>query len=187
MALTVQDATRFLTQSPQIDALRFTFLTYQLFPNDYRIVVADAIKNGTITLKVTDKIPVPCQYDADDNELRVTTVFDVKGADSWFYRGLLVHESTHAHMDMLKSGSTPLYEAEALAYLAEAVYWTRSGVAYAGTSDESSGVRSVANQIAKAIVDKRQPIVSSTEATQLMSAIRKTGHYRWKVDYTSNG
>ena len=188
MPLTKESVVKFFKRSPDIANLHFTFLSFIVFPNDYRIVVADAFDSGQITIDDNANLPHGlAQYDPDKNLLRVRSSFDINGLNGPQSRGNLVHEATHAHLDFLKLGTVSAYESEALAFVAEQVFMNTIGFDIKENSDPAYNIRKLARAIADNIADKNIRSVPSASAADLVAEIARTPFYKNRLPYTSNG
>jgi hypothetical protein len=83
--------------------------------------VFKAIKNGRITVKVSNDLPeeAGAHYDEEEDILYVRTP---DPSNNIYDRSLVLHELCHAVMDMLKYTGTTIGDAETAAYIAQAVF-----------------------------------------------------------------
>jgi hypothetical protein len=93
--------------------------------------VAHAIEQGTIIV-VVDPRRTPDDAEYDDQPLAGTTgsgVFKVspRGHGSRIWKGVVVHESVHASLDLVRS-SFSWVDNEAAAFMASAMYWVSCGL-----------------------------------------------------------
>lgn len=99
-------------------------LTVDINALSYFAVVA-ALHKGRIVCVVDSSLPVTsASYDGDANELAAANknYGSSSSTDYRLERALLVHEATHAVLDMYKGQTLPILHEETIGYLAQAIY-----------------------------------------------------------------
>ena len=112
------DIARFLRSNAYIGQINFAFRTYKVYPSAYRKDVADSIDSDDIKvrLKGSGSAAAGAGYDYLYDSLELSPSFSVTNPRD---QGFLVHECTHAHLDIQGTGSHSAHEDEAVSYLAE--------------------------------------------------------------------
>jgi len=117
---------RFLTANEAIDKLNFRLRQpatreYSVWPDGYKTQIARAINKRTILIARYDNLPsdVSARYSHNYNVLMLRSNFNIR---NWWHQALVVHECTHALMDYCNFGPYSTREADAVAYIAEAVF-----------------------------------------------------------------
>jgi len=153
----------------------FSFVT----PNGARVVVnettfqrvASAIETGRITLVETTSFAagVGAEYCAQAQTSRgiAANTLRVPPQIGRMEQGSLLHESVHASFDLTRSGGVNAADEEAASYIAEYVYYRRTGLAPRRVINDA--ITRAARPIADAVI-RRQPITSAQIAA-LSSAI----------------
>lgn len=182
MAFTSDEAVKFLTANPFIRRLNFSFLRYKVYPSAYYADVANAIRSGDIKihLKKENSRDVPGSYDPGFDSLDVVPDFNI---GDWQDQAYLVHECTHAHLDIQNLGRCSGYENEAVAFLAEAVFLEASHKQPLGTQS----IRTVSHRLAKDLLLNSVYTVPQSAAAELVAEVKKHPHYSSKVYFISNG
>ena len=121
----------FLTTNKTIDRINFAFKgeerIYKVYPSAYKIDVANFIRDEVIEVK-RDNISSQ-NYMESDAEYKSggwshdTLVFiPTFNITTPINQGIVIHECTHAHIDIQNIGSHSRFEDEATSWLAQAVY-----------------------------------------------------------------
>lgn len=136
--------------------------------------VATAIRGGQITLVITNSFPagvgaeyLPTTY-ASRPGIAANTM-RVRPQISRLYTAGLLHEAVHASFDLVRSAGVNALNQEAAAYIAEYIYYRRTGVAARRVAD---GIRNAARPIAEAVI--RGQAITGAQITALTAAI--SGH-----------
>jgi hypothetical protein len=123
--VTKSDIVFFLRSHPAIAKINFSFSSFKVYPSAYRMDVADSIDSGKVDLRIKPLPPlVAASYDVLYDQLTISSTFTFASIAD---QALLVHESTHIYLDILKIGWHSRYTNEAVAYLAEAVFLEAGG------------------------------------------------------------
>jgi len=180
------DIVNFLRTNPNIGRLNFEFKTslrsYKVYPSAYSKDVADAINTDAIIIrsKGAPSAGAGAGYDLNYDSLELSPSFSIS---NWRDQAFLVHECTHAHLDIQGLGSHSGHENEAVAYLAEALFLEAAGNSPLG----SETIRTVSHGIAKGVIAKRTYGVAATDTASLVAEVAKNPHYSSKVIYRANG
>jgi hypothetical protein len=177
---TKADLVHFLKTEPNIARLNFAFKTYKVYPSAYRKDVADAIDSGAIKLGSAPASGAGATYYVDMDRLELQPGFTIAG---WMDQALLIHECTHAHLDIQNFGKHSGHENEAVAYLAEALYLEASGKPPVSTH----AIRAVSHRIAKGLLASGNYAVAPTDVTDLVAQVAAEPSYSSKVFYVSDG
>lgn len=174
------DIARFLRSNRYIGRINFAFGTYKVYPGAYQNKVADAIDNEDIMvrLKGTGSAAVGAAYDVLYDSLELSPSFSVANARD---QGFLIHECTHAILDIQTLGSHSAYEDEAVGYLAEAVFLEAAGQPPLG----SQAIRTVSHGIARTVLAGTYWIPAAVCRT-LTAEVARHPNYSSKVNYESN-
>jgi hypothetical protein len=175
------DIVKFLRSDPFISRINFQFLKYKVYPSGYQNDVADLFDSGEIKIRTDVKLPASsgAQYDLNYDCLQVSPAFSLSSSTDC---ALLVHECTHALTDYQKLGANLVWEYEAVAYLAEAVWLA----AAAKPPISTSPVRTIAYGIAGRLLAGGY-IVPYADTTALVGEVAKTPLYASKVNFISSG
>src|SRR5882757_1011128 len=121
-----EDIVNFLTTDANINRLNFAFRTYRVYPTAYQKDVANALRLDSIKIREEggSSKSAKASYYMDFDLLSVSPTFNIH---NWRDQAFLVHECTHAHLDIQNLGKHPGHENEAVAYLAEAVFLEAAG------------------------------------------------------------
>ncbi len=173
------DFVKFLTTDPDIAKINFKFLSYTVYPTGYSGDIANCINAGHIgiTRRFSDLgyDDTGGSYIPGDNKYSLSRSFDLTKV---FYQIILVHESTHALQDYQRLGSVSRAEAEAVAYVAEAVYVQAKG--YSPIKDPKTHlpdpIRAAADTVATAILGGSY-LVPPHLAAVVTSAVKTSPHY----------
>ena len=114
--------------SAPVKWINFTFANRMVSPIGY-YYVASLVSNGTISCGVNSSLSNTAMYDPNNNKIIAS---DQSYGETYFdEKALLVHESTHAILDVFysgrdmnnkKSGGITVLQDETIAYLAQAMY-----------------------------------------------------------------
>ena len=137
-----------ILQSPEVQAISFTFGAATILPADFRDV-AQKIVDGKITIAMDParltNVGAEAEYDSGTNVLTLKGAVDP--ADP-YSAGNAVHEAVHAALDN-KGRSLPLREDEGAAYVAQVWYLANRGESIARTPDPlRSAVTALRAQVA---------------------------------------
>lgn len=126
---------QFLKTNKTIDRINFAFKgeerTYNVYPSAYRVDVADYIKDEKIEVErgKIDNLETNAEYKYggwSHDTLVFSNGFDIS---NHIDQGYVIHECTHAYIDIQNIGVHSKFEDEATAWLAEAVYLCALGKA----------------------------------------------------------
>ena len=176
---TKTDIVNFLRTNPFIARLNFGFLSYKVYPTAYQKDVADAISSGEIKLGNGLSPGASATYYSNFDRLELSPSFTIGTSRD---QGFLIHECTHAHLDIQRLGSHSGHENEAVGYLAEAVFLEAQGAAPLG----SEAIRVVSRRIAKSIMSGTY-LVPATDTAALVGEVITNPHYSSKALYISDG
>ncbi len=158
-------------------------MSYKVYPTAYQKDVADAFKSGAIKIKTTgpSSAAAGASYDGTYDSLEVAPTFTLSSPRD---RAFLIHECTHAHLDIQNFGPSSRFEQEAVAYLAEAMFLEASGDPPLGPE----AIRVLSHRIARSLLSSGAYAVSSADATALVAEVAKHPHYKSKTYFiNSNG
>ncbi|MEO3474121.1 hypothetical protein AAFN86_19795 [Roseomonas sp. CAU 1739] len=170
------DVVGFLQSDTAIDKVNFEFDGFQVYPSAYKTDIAEAVKKGRIGVRIDTALNegAGASYDLRYNEFRLPPGFDVSKDDP---ASLLLHEATHAHMDLQAIGSVPRERSEAIAYVAEAVFRGAKGLPpIGGPSAEGAFMRRQAASMAAGILAGGYKVPGQA-AGNLMATLRNEPHY----------
>jgi hypothetical protein len=175
------DVAKFLRSSAYINRINFAFGTFKVYPSAYQKDVAGAIDSGEILVhtKGASGVAAGASYDMAFDSLELSTTFSVGAPRD---QAFLVHECTHAHLDIQCLGSHSGHADEAAAYLAEAIFLEAAGQPALG----SETIRAVSHRIAKTVLGGVYWIPAA-DVTALTSEVAKNPHYIASAKYESNG
>jgi len=180
------DILSFLRTNPNVGRLNFEFKTplrsYKVYPSAYAKDVADAIDKEDIIIRTkgAPSAGAGAGYDLNYDSFELSPTFSI---GNWRDQAFLVHECTHAHLDIQSMGNHSGHENEAVAYLAEALFLEFAGNPPLGTE----AIRVVAHSIAKGVVGKGSYTVPATDTGPLVAEVAKHPNYSSKVIYNANG
>jgi hypothetical protein len=154
--------------------------SYSIQPLDYRHV-ADAIRDGHIQVRTKTTIPAgaSAQYDFVFDAIELLPNFSLYAPVT--NTAYIVHECTHAILDMKTIGDFSNWENEAVAFLAEAIYLE----ACQQPPLSSDSMRQVSQRIAQGVLGGSRT-VSRSEFSNLISAVRSHPLYAAPRTITSN-
>ena len=177
--VTKSDLVSFLRSHPAIAKINFSFGSFKVYPLAYRSDVADAIDSGKVDLRIKPlPPPVAASYDVLYDQLTIAPTFTFASIPD---QALLVHESTHIYLDILKIGWHSRYTNEAVAYLAEAVFLEAGG--HAPRAPKS--ISAISHTIARSILSGTYS-VTPADVVLLSHAISTHPHYSTFPRYVSN-
>ena len=139
------DIVNFLKRDTTIPRLNFAFKSFKVYPSAYQNDVADAIDSEAIKLAGAVKSGAGASYYMGFDTLDLRPGFSISNSSDQAY---LVHECTHAHLDMQNTGVHSSHEDEAAAYIAEAMYLEALGKPPLGPQP----IRTIAQGIAKGLL-----------------------------------
>jgi hypothetical protein len=177
----VADIVTFLRGNTFINRINFEFGTFRVYPSAYQRDVADAVNSGAIKVRTkgSGSAAAGASYDMAYDSFELSPSFSVTNTRD---QGFLVHESTHAHLDIQNLGSHSASENEAVGYLAEATFLEAAGAPPLGTE----AIRVEAHRIAKTLLAGVYK-VPAADVTSLTAEVAKDPHYASTVTYNSNG
>ncbi|MDQ6785894.1 MAG: hypothetical protein M3033_03630 [Acidobacteriota bacterium] len=173
------DITKFLRSNPYITRINFAFGAFKIYPGAYQKHVADVFASEEIKIRMEGAGSAGAAYDMNYDSLELKPSFDITITSD---QGLLVHECTHAYLDMQKLGLHSGHENEGAGYLAEAVFLEAAGYPPIG----SQPVRIASHRIAKTVLAGIYWI-PAVDVAALTSEVAKEPDYATKVTYNSNG
>jgi hypothetical protein len=175
------DIVKFLRTNSILNRVNFAFSTFKVYPSAYQKDVADAIDSGEIKVRTKGASgpTAGASYDMKYDSLELSPTFSIASPSD---QAFLVHECTHAHLDIQNSGSHSGHENEAVGYLAEAVFLEAAGQ----PPLSRAAIRMVSHSLAKKVLSGTYWI-SPTDAKRLTGEVVKDPTYSTKVLYNSNG
>jgi hypothetical protein len=175
------DITAFLRTNPFINNLNFSFGSFRVYPSAYRHDVASCIDSGQIKVRAKggSSAAAGASYDMAFDSLELSPSFSIGSPDC---QAFLIHECTHAHLDIQRIGAHSGHANEAVAYLAEAVFLQAAGQPPLGLQK----IRVVAHSIAKTVLAGNYS-VAPTDVAMLTAEVATHPHYMTSVSYVSNG
>ncbi|MCX7514752.1 hypothetical protein [Frateuria sp. STR12] len=184
---------RFLKTHPSINAVNFRFKSYRIWPDAYRKDVADAVSRGDIKLGSAVNDDAAASYRQDQDRLEISPSANFA---SLHHLGLILHECTHAVLDMRAIGRHSAFEDEAVAYLAQAFFLTRTlgdarttpdiPVPSSANTDDGAGIYREAKRVAARAMRTGTYAIDGNEGANLISLIAGHPHYRDQKSYPSN-
>ena len=184
----------FLKTNAAINAVNFKFRDHKIWPYAYRKDVANALITGDIKIgkAVNDGAAATYRQDQDRLEISPTANFASLGD-----QGLILHECTHAILDMRAIGNHSGHEDEAIAYLAQAFFLTRTRGNARDVPDNPVPLGGINTKIAAGIYDEAERIAAKSirtgeyyiekkDADNLLALVAQHNHYRAVGNYPSN-
>jgi hypothetical protein len=156
----------------------FAINNLRVWPSAYRDV-ARAVETGKIRIGTNVGKGNAAEYDARFGVMDVAETLNLLDERD---RALVIHEATHAHLDMLTLGKHSGYENEAMGYIAEALYI----LAVNGRDVGTQSFRQIAKGIA-AQVFKGQYGIAQKDVEMLTADIAKQRFYASRPFYVSDG
>lgn len=177
---TKHDIAKFLTSNAFINRINFAFGKFKVYPSAYQKDVASVIASGEIKIRTSgaSSSAAGASYDMKYDSLELSPTFSMASIRD---QAFLVHECTHAHLDIQNTGAHSGHEDEAVAYLAEAIFLEAAGQPPLG----SETIRIVSHRIAKAVLSGLY-LIPSADSADLTSEVAAHSHYASKVKYESN-
>ena len=153
---------------------------YNIRPSDYTLV-ANAIRDGNIIVRTegVHGTEAGASYDPNYDSLELPPGFTLTSSIN---KALIVHECTHAILDIRNFGRFSNYENEAIAYLAEAIFLVASNQPALG----NSSIRSISRRIAVDFVSRSGIWIRGTDFSQLVTAISGHPHYESSANSRSD-
>lgn len=173
----------FLTTAPAFRKINFQFMTYLIYPEGYTRDVAGCVDSGQIEInrRFSDvgMTGTGASYFPVSDSYSISKGFDLSRPTGQI---LIAHESTHALQDFQKLGKVPVPDAEAIAYVAEAIFSLASG--YPILLDPATGMPDpirVAAANAAASVLAGNYTISQGLIGAVRSAVSSSSHYGRKA------
>jgi hypothetical protein len=175
------DIVQFLRTNAYINRLNFAFRSFKVYPSAYQKDVADAIASGEIKVRTkgASSAAAGASYDMNYDSLELSPMFRLTSSRD---QAFLIHECTHAHLDIQNTGAHAGHENEAVAYLAEAVFLEAAGQPALGPET----IRTVSHRLARLVL-ARTYMIPPADATALVSEVSKHPNYSTTAKYNSNG
>ena len=175
------DILNFLATNSCIGRINFSFAAYKVYPSAYQRDVAAAIRTEDIKIRprASGSPASGATYDVNYDSLEFLPSFAIS---NWRDQAFLIHECTHAHLDIQNLGNHSAHQDEAVAYLAEAVFLEASRKAPLGTER----IRVVAHDIAKRVLAGTY-YVPDGDSTSLVREVAANPFYASRTVYRSNG
>lgn len=184
---------RFLKTHPSINAVNFKFKAYKIWPDAYRKNVASAVASGDIKLGTAVNGKAAASYRQDQDRLEISPTANFASLHDL---GLILHECTHAILDMRSIGEHSGFEDEAVAYLAQAFFLTRTlgdarttpdiPVPLSDNNEGGAGIYREAKRIAAKAMRTDTYYIEEKDAANLVLLVAKHPHYQGKDRYPSN-
>ena len=185
---------RFLTTNQAINAVNFQLKSYRIWPGIYRKDVADALCRGDIKIgTMRQRGHIAASYQAS---LDFLSLLDTINLASLHDQGVILHECTHAALDMQALGYHSLAENEAVAYLAQAIFLVRSSgellceidshVPPKQNAANGADIYRVAARIARDLLGTRSYRVPDEDADSLINIIATHPNYANKPKMRSD-
>jgi hypothetical protein len=175
------DIAKFLRGNAAINRINFAYDTLKVYPSAYTKDVADAIASGAIKVRMKGAggPAAGASYDTNYDSLELSPTFSITSSRD---QAFIVHECTHAHLDIQHMGWHSAHADEAVAYLAEAIFLEASTQPPLG----SEAIRIVAHRIAKTVLGGLY-LIPAADCTALTAEVAKDPHYASTTKYNSNG
>lgn len=174
------DIAAFLRSNPHVARINFRFDTFKVWPGAYQTDVANAVATEEIKVRLQGAgAGAGAAYDMAYDSLELSPTFRIANVRDQAY---LVHECTHAHLDIRATGSHSSHANEAVAYLAEAIFLESQKQPPLGTQK----IRAESHRIARLVLAGAYQ-VKPTDAAALTAEVARHPHYASKAHYHSNG
>jgi hypothetical protein len=176
------DVVNFLRTDPNIGKVNFEFDGFRVYPSAFTTDVADAVASGRIGVRTSTALNkgAGASYDPKFNEFNLAPGFNLTTIN---HQTLLLHEATHAHMDLQAIGRVARERAEAIGYLAEAIFITAAGYnPLSSFGTEGGFLRNQAARIADAVLGGTY-VVPGSSVIALVGTVRNEQHY---IDQTAD-
>ncbi|MGN6280571.1 hypothetical protein [Frateuria sp.] len=184
---------RFLKGNAAITAVNFKFRGYKIWPGAYRTDVADAVARGDIKIGSAVNKDAAASYRQDQDRLEIAPTANFSSTHD---QGLILHECTHAILDMRAIGTHSGFEDEAVAYLAQAFFLTRTlgdaratpdiPVPLSENTKNGSGIYREAKRIAAKALRTGAYGIEEEDAANLVLLVTRHPHYQDAGEYPSN-
>jgi hypothetical protein len=175
-----RDISWFLIKNPAIGSINFKLRSFKVYPTAYRRDVAYALKGERIRVRIKKLDPgLGAQYYNGLDELCLSPSFKLSNYRDQAY---LIHECTHAHLDIQNSGYHLFHENEAVGYVAEAIFL--ESIRKQPLSQHR--IRLLSHEIAKRIL-AGQYVVSEPDTKALVLEISKHPGYTKRLVMKSDG
>ncbi|MDB5372058.1 MAG: hypothetical protein JWP04_700 [Belnapia sp.] len=183
------DFAGFLRTHPGFGRINFKYLTYQVYPQGYAKDVAGCVAAGRIRInrRFSDLgfAGTGAAYIMDSDQYSLSKGFDLTKPAAQI---LIVHESTHALQDFQNLGKIPVPDAEAIAYVAEAIFALAIG--RPPLVDPATGaphpIRVAAANAAAAVMAGAYEVGQAMVAA-VRTAVAHSGHYDAKGFHDFDG
>jgi hypothetical protein len=155
-------------------------INYSIQPSDYRNV-ANAIRDGHIQVRTRRNFPAgsASQYHFGLDAIELPPNFSLYHSST--NPAYIVHECTHAILDMRNIGNFSNWENEAVAFIAEAIYLEACQQKPLG----SSSIRQISHSIAQGVLGGSRT-VSNSDFSSLISEISSHPLYAASPTINSN-
>jgi hypothetical protein len=130
--------------------------------------VARLIEQGRIAVDFDPSQNDQAEYDSDANTLH----FGFTSVSSPTKAALVVHEATHAALDMMRANGLAVLESEAIAYLAQCLFYVKKTGCYLDANKASKK----ASEIAEGILDQNKTLTDEMRSS-LVAAVFQTPLY----------
>lgn len=169
----------FLTTDPAFKAINFKFLAYKVYPEGYARDIAGCIASGGISIKQRFSDlgfkDTGGSYFASNDSYSLSAKFSLT---TNYEKIIIAHESTHALQDYQRLGKVPVPEAEAVAYLAEALFVRANG--WLPIKDLATGspdpIRAAADTAAAAVLAGAYNVPGAL-ASAIIAEVKRSAHY----------
>lgn len=192
----------FLKNTPAISRINFAFESFRIYPTAYTHDVANAISSGKIGIKYANlEDGVAAEYLNNEDVFCFDPGFtiDTTGPyDLWENKGTVIHECTHAYIDIQGIGLNRVIVNESVAYLAESVFVlamgynqveelvaTQKRLQKKKSDHDTEAIMSYSEGIARDILSGTY-CVSSQDVSQLVSRVARHKGYQTTY-YISSG
>ena len=183
------DFVSFLTTNPGFGKINFEFMGYKIYPSGFTKDVAGCIGNGDIGInrRFSDigMTSIGAAYMPGPDHYSISKGFDLKSQAGQI---LIAHESAHALQDYQKLGKVPIPDAEAIAYVAEAIFALANG--WPMLLDPATGaphpIRVAAANAAATVLNGSYTISQGLIAA-VKTAVASSGHYDAKGFHDFDG
>jgi hypothetical protein len=194
MGMNVRDqVVRFLKTSPSIGAVNFCAMGTKIWPDAYRTGVANAVASGEIRQGTTVNDDASATYRQVEDRLEILSTFSFSSLHDL---GLLLHECTHAILDMRAFGAHSGHFDETIAYLAQALFLVHARGNASTVPDkprpdipnrrDGAAIYYEAGRIAAKAVRNRAYRIPDDDVRSLMRIVASNPVYRDAVTYESN-
>lgn len=186
-------AVRFLRTNTSIGAVNFCAMGQKIWPDAYRRDVANALARGEIKPGHAVNDNAAATYRQEQDRLEIKSTFSFSRLSDL---GLLLHECTHAILDMRAFGTHSAPFDEAVAYLAQA-FFLNHAAGRVGTfpdvprpdipnDDKGSAIYYEAARFAARAVRNHTYRIADDDVHKLMRLVAANSVYKDCVTYVSN-